>query len=252
MSMKRFALFLVPLLLLPVACKKKDTPAAPLAPVPTATDTATPNVCLTISCTPTFTATGTFTPTLTSTATPTLTETAPPTSTPTVTSTFTATLTPTQTYCTGMGSFGSSLTQNIGGSAAGHTFAYQFALGTAGTVVRMNACFYEGTTGVRVGIYNNTLDYPGTRLTYSTTPVNVTAGWNSIDIPDVALPIGTYWLAITADTNMSYYIAWTSATPTPGQQVLTAVAANTQLPATFPAGSSYLSWTRSLTAEYCP
>jgi len=231
-------------LLLPIACKKKDTPAAPVVAVPTVTQT--PDICLTVSCTPTPTETHTVTVTATPTATST------PSPTHTVTATATATLTPTQTHCTGMGTFGNTLTQNIGGSAAGHTFAYQFVLGASGTVVRMNASFFAATTGVRVGIYNDALGYPGTRLAYSATPVNVSPGWNNIDVPDVYLTIGTYWLAIAVDTDASYHIAWTGGTPTPGQQVLCATAVNSLLPPTFPVGTAYTSWARSITAEYCP
>jgi hypothetical protein len=96
-----------------------------------------------------------------------------------------------------------------------------------GTVTDLRVeCSVAGGGQIRASIYADAGGVPGALLSESAPQVAV-VGWNNLDIPDVALSAGKYWLAVQAQTGVSVdqdtgstgdevYRSWTfGASPTP-------------------------------------
>jgi len=179
------------------------TSTATYTPTSTSTPSSTPTATVTPSQTMTATATEigapTNTPTLTSTPTSTFTPTATRTNTPTPTNTSTATQTPAGESVIQIGET-NLLSVNYSGMA-NQLAAQQVTLSQSATIQSLS--YYVATAGgqLRLGIYSNAGNGPGTLLaqTAAFTPV---AGWNTQNVTTpVLLPAGTYWLAFLPQNN---------------------------------------------------
>lgn len=246
------------------------------APTSTPTDTRTP----TPSSTPSFTRTDTasftpsFTPTETNTgtlvsSTPTPTNT--PTITPTPTPTFTLSATPTPN---------SSLTPPCGASSGtlGKTdlgFATSAAtdpdhgwralranLAAPATVVTMSFYSYENlalpgpptNTGdlVQVALHLDNSGTVGGLITLSN-PQTLTPGWNTFDVPDVAIGPGNYWLSYMYSAPDTFYVVYDQNSTGGTTSVAYTNAVTWGTYPSIPASTAYgANWHDAIYANFCP
>lgn len=181
------------------------TPTASHSPSPsgTSTTTRTPSPSPTPTTSPTVTGTATPTPSPTTPGSPTNTRT--PSNTPTLTPTITHTPLPTDTpACTATLTFGVA-TIGTAGSVNGIR-AVKAVLVENATILSLSLYNSLGSFGnVRVAVYDDdgTAGAPGTRLAESPSVYVTALGWNVIDLPDLPLAPGTYWLAFQAENSIS-------------------------------------------------
>lgn len=109
---------------------------------------------------------------------------------------------------------GSTTVVTVGGTSRATDFANVAAAIPitlpAGTVQTIGIN-WQGTTpgNVRVGLYSDAGDKPGSLLTESaSTPMSSSAGWQDITVTTVAVSAGKYWVAFLVDSPRYIYFAW--------------------------------------------
>lgn len=179
-----------------------------MSPTFTATRTRTISPSITDTWTPgfgTLTNTPTATRTWTNSPSPTMTDTSVPT--PSFTRTQTAgssptdtpvsSSTPTETPVTGCAyTFGKTSVGANPVDNAGYLDVNKYTLTECGTVSTLSL-YVAATTGgsARMALYTDNAGIPGSLLSESAA-VTVSVGWNTIDIPDVLLGPGNYWIGL--------------------------------------------------------
>jgi hypothetical protein len=174
------------------ACKKKASPAAPapVPPVPTATFT------------PSLTSSATSTPSRTRTPTATATRTATRTPTPVFCSVgVSPTCTPTwAVWCPGSGTVGQAFYNSGLNVQTTYTYVTRIRLDAA---VSITGIQFQSTTNSglaqQVGLYsdNGSGTTPSNLQRSATFTLNFT-GTQTIDFPDILMPVGWAWLAVSA------------------------------------------------------
>jgi hypothetical protein len=195
--------------------------------------------------------TNTLTPTQSMTSTP-----KTPTMTYTVTHTATLTMTPTVTLtprstetalCVSSSSFGITTGTSTVCGAAGTIYAVGFQMPEPGTITGM-AVKVESTGGFgRVGIYGANATLPDGLITQSESQP-LSTGWNYLDVPDVLLGAGMYFLAAQTDSK-----ACIEKSTDLGTDELRKNAVFAEFPVVY--GSpfyGYLQGKSMIAAEYCP
>lgn len=241
------ALILVGLsiLLVTVACKKKDSPAAPVAPPPA--DTAT------------FTITPTVTSSHTVTSTPTMTST--PTVTPTITPNSTQTAVP--TVCSVLGR---NVEDAMGFDVSGVTCAIlnKYSVATPVTVQALginNPLYpFDTDSDCQLGIYADSGGEPGALLVASAhfvPPYGITTR----AVAPTVLPAGDYWIAIVvypgAGTDINFVATDGVCTlsypmsPSITGRIFTWVPVVMELPSSFGAMTNF-TYALDIFAYYCP
>lgn len=150
------------------------------------------------------------------TATFTVTPTPTWTGTPTPTNTFTNTHTPRATetkLCSTEMSVGVSA-GNPGYMTRGFLYLERFTLPEQVTLTSLSGYFeadyaYYTPSYALAGIYVDANGSPG-GLVIQSDPVPVTTGWNRLEVPDIALGAGAYYLAVQTDPLCSVGFQWTS------------------------------------------
>lgn len=169
-----------------------DTPTLSPTSTPTSTPTETPS--LSPTSTPTETPTGTPSDTSTATDSPTDSPTSTPTDSPTATET---------AVCVATRSFG--VLNNPNGSLFGGAFvASAFDLAETATIMAVWAWYSDNGIQGRAGIYSDGGSAPGNLITASSV-VPVGGGWKRMDVPDVTLPPGRYYLAAQSTQYLGAY-----------------------------------------------
>ncbi len=176
------------------------------------------DICPDVTVTPTASTAWTWTPTDIPTSTPTITPTDSPTGTAPLTQTATdtptcactggtptlsptVTWTPTPLTCTQASVWGDAVTAASPVSLfAGNTSCQKYALAQDSVVSRIyfDVVSYLPTASMAAGIYADGGSYPGD-LVWSSAFQPVTTGWNSIDVSQVQLGTGNFWLALATD-----------------------------------------------------
>jgi len=93
---------------------------------------------------------------------------------------------------------------DVGGTGvymdSGYMKGSKYALTENGTVTHIHVYIYNADNTAQAGCYDDdgTDNFPGTRKTYNTVPVAITQNqFNQIDVPDVALTVGNWWLVFS-------------------------------------------------------
>ncbi|HVZ80211.1 MAG TPA: hypothetical protein VHE12_05330 [bacterium] len=187
-----------------------DTPTDTATSTATSTATDTPTPTATSTATSTATDTATDTPTSTATSTATDTATATPTSTPTDT----PTATPTQTSgCAGAGSSaGVLITNNNGGGIAAKAAKVHLDYNSWVKQIRFvgdssTNCALDGALYADDGSGTK----PGAMIVRSTSGSLVGAVTLTLDIPDMLLPPGDYWVAYATQASGTFPIQYPTA-----------------------------------------
>ncbi|HNQ94767.1 MAG TPA: hypothetical protein PKK96_13070 [Anaerolineales bacterium] len=171
----------------------------PIVPTSTSSLTAT----ITNTPLPTNSPTHTATPTNTPVA-PTATNTRTPTTVPTNTFTPTASRTPTRTATPSSNTItiGETSVLSMGYSGMGNRLvAQQVTLSQNATIQSLSYYVSTASGQLRLGIYNNSGNAPGTLMAQTAAFTSV-AGWNTqVVTTPVTLPPGTYWLVFLPQNN---------------------------------------------------
>ncbi len=174
-----------------------NTPLPTNSPTHTATPTNT-------SVAPTTTNTRTPTPIPTNTFTPTITATRTPTTVATNTFTPTASRTPTRTATPSSSTITIGETNVLSMSYSGignRLVAQQVTLSQSATIQSLSYYVSTASGQLRLGIYNNSGNAPGTLMAQTAAFTSV-AGWNTqVVTTPVTLPPGTYWLVFLPQNN---------------------------------------------------
>ena len=111
-----------------------------------------------------------------------------------------------------MATFGTTdITGSINGGLAGYMIATKYTLTEAGFVNKISV--YSNASGnCKAAIYTDVAGNPTARLSVNNTSTPVNGGqFNDIEIPDIYLLAGTYWLAVLDDAiDMRRAVASTS------------------------------------------
>lgn len=242
------------------ACKKKDTPAAPVAPpADTATFTVTPSP----TASPTVTQSPTVTSSPTVTATATLTATATVTSTPTAHATQTAM--PTVCWILGRNTDGLNTFDVSGGTFA---ILNSWMVSSSVTVWALGINNgagnpYDLASDFQLGLYTNAAGEPGIRIvaTDHFRPEGFAGNSYRPVTPTVLVP-GNYWIAVLVnpgpviDSNLILYdgvatLSGESMGSTSDYRMFSWVLGNQELPYYF-GSMTPCNWNLDLFAYYCP
>lgn len=186
--MKKHMLILVSVLTALLFFSQSCTKKSPSEPVQNTTvATRTPTINLSATVTGTCTEMSTLTSTVTITVTATITITPLPT----------ANIIPSDICKV----FGNNYFTDSGLQTMGRTTLGKYVLTAQATVTHIY--FYAGNDGVehiyKVGIYSDNGNFPGALLTTGTSTCFIgNKGWYSVDIDDITLSAGTYWLALAS------------------------------------------------------
>jgi len=178
----RIVLFVLIVMIFMISCKNKTT-SGPSLPANTATITAT------------YTNIGT----VTDTSTPTITQTITDTDTATATATITPTFTITDTPCVVAGySGGNSGTYQC----HSNTIFQQVAVAGSGTIKKIYIYVNASSKSFQAAVYSDVSNCPGSILTISSSQQLSGTGWMALDVPDLAVSAGNYWLAFTSNEGL--------------------------------------------------
>jgi hypothetical protein len=158
----------------------------------------------------------------------------------------TPTVTPTP-LCSGGGTAGYQVIGASSASANSLIEASKIVLPVAVTAARIQV-YLDGAAGNFVlGFYTDAAGAPGTRISASS-PQPAVLGWNVVEIPDVVVGAGTYWLAFNADSSSTTFRYDSGVS---GDESFASTTYDGTLPATYSGGTSG-PWKLSMYLDTCP
>jgi len=135
--------------------------------------------------------------------------------------------------------------------SAGHLKAYKYTLSEAGTVQSITVYVQAYGSGgkIRVGIYNDNSNYPGSLVVGNDEWTVGATGWKTITLATpVYLPAGNYWIGLLVEKTPAQTVTF-KATTGAGTQRFIATSYDS-LPSTFPGGAAASSYNDSIYFTY--
>jgi preprotein translocase subunit SecG len=167
------------------------------------------------------------------------------------TSTSTVTITSSTSYAPS--TFGDT---NIEGASDGWqnvwVWAEKWTLSNSGTVQSMTVYVQSYVSGckLRLGIYNDASNYPGSLVAGGDELTVGATGWNTVTFSTPGqLTAGNYWLSVLVEYGNKGYVGRGTAS---GGTIYFKAATSTTMPRTFPSGGTSSSYQESLYATYIP